>query len=46
MVERYEPPAGDLGAESQAALGDPIALSRSLAEIETRTGRTKPTVIA
>ena len=45
-IERYEPPTGDLGEETQAALTDLIALSRSLAEIEKRTGRTAPSVIA
>ncbi len=45
-IERYEPPAGDLGEETQAALSDLIALSRSLAGIETRLGRTAPSVIA
>src|SRR5271166_5596745 len=45
-IERYEPPGGDLGQETQAALKDLITLSRSLAEIEKRTGRTKPSVIA
>ncbi|MBV9290575.1 MAG: alpha-D-glucose phosphate-specific phosphoglucomutase [Hyphomicrobiales bacterium] len=44
-LERYEPPAGDLGQETQAALADLIALARSLAEIEARTGRTAPSVI-
>jgi phosphoglucomutase len=45
-IERYEPPGGDLGEETQAALSDLIALSRSLAEIEKRTGRAAPSVIA
>ncbi len=45
-IERYEPPTGDLGEGTQAALTDLIALSRSLAEIEKRTGRTAPSVIA
>jgi phosphoglucomutase len=44
-IERYEPPSGDLGQDTQAALADLIALSRSLAEIEARTGRTAPSVI-
>ncbi len=44
-IERYEPPAGDLGQDTQAALADLIALSRSLAEIEKRTGRKAPDVI-
>ncbi len=45
-IERYEPPTGDLAEETQAALSDLIGLSRSLAEIEQRTGRTAPSVIA
>jgi phosphoglucomutase len=45
-IERYEPPTGNLSEETQAALADLIALSRSLAEIEKRTGRTAPSVIA
>jgi phosphoglucomutase len=45
-IERYVPPTGDLAEETQAALSDLIALSRSLAEIEQRTGRTAPSVIA
>jgi len=44
-VEHYEPPSGKLDQETQAALADLIALSRSLAEIEKRTGRKAPTVI-
>lgn len=44
-IERYEPPTGNLGQDAQAALADFIALSRSLAEIEKRTGRTAPSVI-
>jgi phosphoglucomutase len=44
-IERYEPPGGDLGQDAQAALAELITLSRSVAEIETRTGRTTPTVI-
>ena len=38
-IERYEPPTGDLGQDTQAALADLIALSRGLAGIESRTGR-------
>ncbi len=45
-IERYEPPAGNLGEETQDALADLIALSRSLAGIEARLGRTTPNVIA
>jgi len=44
-IERYEPPTGNLGQDAQAALADFIALSRSIAEIEKRTGRTAPSVI-
>ena len=44
-IERYEAPGGDLGQDAQVALAELIALSRSVAEIETRTGRTTPTVI-
>jgi phosphoglucomutase len=44
-IERYEPPSGKLDQETQAALADLIALSRSLAGIETRTGRKGPDVI-
>ena len=44
-IERYEPPAGDLGQETQTALADLIALSRSIAEIEARTGRKAPSVV-
>ena len=44
-IEKYEPPEGDLGQDAQAALADLIALSRSLSEIETRTGRAAPSVI-
>jgi phosphoglucomutase len=44
-IERYEPPNGDLAEDAQAALADLIALSRSLAEIETRTGRKAPSVV-
>jgi phosphoglucomutase len=44
-IERYEPPGGDLGLDAQVALADLIALSRSLAEIEKRTGRKAPSVV-
>ena len=44
-IERYEPPGGDLGQDAQAALADLIALSRSLAGIEARTGRKAPSVV-
>jgi phosphoglucomutase len=44
-IERYEPDASRHGTETQAALGELVALSRALAEIEARTGRPAPTVI-
>ena len=44
-IERYVPPSGDLGQDTQAALADLIALSRELAGIEARTGRKAPSVI-
>jgi phosphoglucomutase len=44
-IERYEPPDGDLGEDAQKMLADLIALSRSLAEIEARTGRKAPSVV-
>ena len=44
-IERYEPPTGRLDEETQGFLADLIALSRSLAEIEKRTGRKGPDVI-
>ena len=44
-IEHYEPSSGKLDQETQAALADLIELSRSLAEIEKRTGRKTPTVI-
>jgi phosphoglucomutase len=44
-MEHYEPPSGRLDQDTQTALADLIALSRSLAEIEKRTGRKEPTVI-
>lgn len=44
-IERFEPDAARHGQETQAALADLIALARDLAEIQTRTGRTEPTVI-
>jgi phosphoglucomutase len=43
-IERYEPPERDLGADAQKMFADLIALSRSLAEIEPRTGRKAPSV--
>ena len=44
-IERYVPPSGNLDQDTQAALGDLIALSRELAAIEARTGRRAPSVI-
>jgi phosphoglucomutase len=44
-IERYVPENGDLGEETQSAVADLIALSRSLAGIEQRTGRKAPSVI-
>jgi phosphoglucomutase len=44
-IERYVAPSGDLAEDAQSALADLIALSRSLAEIEQRTGRKAPSVI-
>ncbi len=44
-IERYEPDHTKHGLETQTALADLIALSRSLAQIEERTGRAAPSVI-
>ncbi len=44
-IERYEPDASRHGQETQAALAPLVAQSRSLAEIEARTGRREPSVI-
>jgi phosphoglucomutase len=44
-IERYEPDASRHDIETQSALADLIALSRSIPEIERRTGRGAPTVI-
>jgi phosphoglucomutase len=44
-IERYVPESGNLGEETQSALADLIALSRSLAGIEQRTGRNAPSVV-
>jgi phosphoglucomutase len=44
-IERYVPPSGNLDQDTQAALGDLIALSRELAGIGARTGRKAPSVI-
>ena len=44
-IERFEPDAARHAIETQVALADLVALSRSIAEIERRTGRSAPTVI-
>ncbi len=44
-IERYAPPDGDLAEDAQTTLADLIALSRSLAQIEQRTGRKEPSVV-
>ena len=44
-IERYEADASRHGIETQEALADLIALSRSIPQIEKRTGRAAPTVI-
>jgi len=44
-LESYPPPSGDLNQDPQAALGDLISAIDALAEIKTRTGMNKPTVI-
>ena len=44
-IERYEPNPDRHGIETQAALADLIALSRSLPDIAGRTGRSAPSVI-
>jgi phosphoglucomutase len=44
-LESYVPPSGDLHQDPQAALGDLISTIDQLAEIKTRTGMNKPTVI-
>ncbi|SOC84576.1 phosphoglucomutase [Ensifer adhaerens] len=44
-VERYEPDAARHGIETQEALADLIAAAEHFAQIRTRTGRDKPTVI-
>jgi len=44
-IERYEPDPAKHGLETQTALAPLIGLSRSLTEIETRTGRREPSVI-
>ena len=44
-LESYVHPSGDLHQDPQAALGDLISAIDQLAEIKTRTGMNKPTVI-
>jgi phosphoglucomutase len=44
-IERFEGDAAKHGTETQAALADLIALSRSLARIEHFTGRMEPSVV-
>jgi len=39
------PPSGNLDQDPQEALGDLISAINELAEIKTRTGMDKPTVI-
>ena len=44
-LEHYEPDRDKLFLETDQALGDLITLSRELAEIAARTGRTEPDVV-
>ncbi len=44
-MERYEPDPAKHGLDPQVALADLIGIANDLAEIRTRTGRDKPTVI-
>ncbi len=44
-LESYVPPSGNLARDPQAALGDLISAIDGLAEIKTRTGMERPTVI-
>ena len=44
-IERYEPDPSKQDLETQSALAPLVGLSRSLADIETRTGRSQPSVI-
>ena len=44
-IERFEPGPQHLDLETGEALGDLIALSRSLADIERFTGRKEPSVV-
>ncbi|MBK9082410.1 MAG: alpha-D-glucose phosphate-specific phosphoglucomutase [Rhizobiales bacterium] len=44
-IERYEPDASKQEIETQTALADLVALSRSIVGIEQHTGRAEPSVI-
>jgi phosphoglucomutase len=44
-LESYVPPSGNLAQDPQAALGDLITAIDGLAEIRSRTGMERPTVI-
>ncbi|MCW6532125.1 alpha-D-glucose phosphate-specific phosphoglucomutase [Sphingomonas sp. MMSM20] len=44
-LERYEPPVGDLAAETGAMLADLVAAADAIAGITRHTGRTAPDVI-
>ena len=44
-IERYQPDPAKQGGDTQTALADLIQIARNLAEIETRTGRSAPSVI-
>ncbi len=44
-IERFEPDPTRHDADPQTALADLIAIARDLAQIESRTGRTEPSVI-
>jgi phosphoglucomutase len=44
-LESYVPPGGNLNQDPQVALGDLITAIDALAEIKTRTGMDRPTVI-
>jgi phosphoglucomutase len=44
-LESYVPPSGDLDQDPQVALGDLISAIDQLAEIRSRTGMERPTVI-
>ena len=44
-IERYEPDPAKQDGDTQAVLGELITIANDLAEIRTRSGRDKPTVI-